>query len=58
MAIAIWRTSALPRWSGLLAAVGAPLIAFTPPLPSVLLQVGGVLFGVGVAWQGYTIWSK
>lgn len=56
--IAIWRTKALPRWAGVLAAVGAPVIAFTPPLPGVFLTLGGVLFGLGVGWQGYAIWSK
>jgi hypothetical protein len=58
LAVAIWRTKSLPPWGGVLGAVGAPLLAFTPPLPSIALNVGGVLFGVGVAWLGYAIWSK
>jgi hypothetical protein len=58
LAVAIWRTKKLPRWAGVLSAVGAPLLAFTPPLPGIALTVGGVLFGVGVAWLGYAIWSN
>ncbi len=58
LAVANWSANVLPRWGGVLAAIGAPLLAFAPPLPQIALMIGGVLFGVGVAWLGYAIWSS
>ncbi len=40
------------------AAVGATLLAFAPPLPHIAATIGGLLFGIGVAWMGYAIWSS
>jgi hypothetical protein len=61
--IAMIRTPALPRLSGILVAVGAPahLIGFgfaqvvTPALWPIAIA-GAVSLGVGLAWPGYLLW--
>lgn len=35
--------------------IGAPLAAFTPPLPFAVGMIGGVIFGIGIAWLGASI---
>src|SRR5215213_7368240 len=61
--IAMIRTVALPRWSGVLVAVGAPahLLGFgiaqlvtTAAWPIAIL--GSVSLGAGLAWPGYRLW--
>jgi hypothetical protein len=61
--VAIIRTVALPRWSGVLVAVGAPahLLGFgiaqlvtTAAWPIAIL--GSVSLGAGLAWAGYRLW--
>ena len=54
----------LPRWSGLLLIIGvsffmiseAPL--FDRTLSHVIVTVGDVVFGLGLAWMGYALWSE
>jgi hypothetical protein len=57
LGIATFRAGMLPRWAGVLLAVGGPLLAFWPPLPQMLGTIGGVLVGVSFIWSGYTIWA-
>jgi hypothetical protein len=61
--IAMIRTATLPRWSGVLVAVGAPahLLGFgiaqlvsTAAWPIAIL--GSVCLGAGLAWPGYRLW--
>ena len=61
--VAMIRTVALPRWSGVLVAVGAPahLLGFgiaqlvsTAAWPIAIL--GSVSLGAGLAWPGYRLW--
>jgi hypothetical protein len=61
--IAMIRTPTLPRWSGVLVAVGAPahLLGFgvaqlvsTAAWPIAIL--GSVSLGAGLAWSGYRLW--
>jgi hypothetical protein len=61
--IAMIRTATLPRWSGVLVAVGAPahLLGFgiaqlvtTAAWPIAIL--GSVSLGAGLAWAGYRLW--
>jgi hypothetical protein len=61
--VAMIRTATLPRWSGVLVAVGAPahLIGFgvsqlvsTAAWPIAIL--GSVCLGIGLAWPGYRLW--
>jgi len=61
--VAMIRTATLPRWSGVLVAVGAPahLLGFgiaqlvsTAAWPIAIL--GSVSLGAGLAWPGYRLW--
>lgn len=55
---AIVRASVLPRGAGVLLGVGGPIVAFSPPIGvQAVLVVGSALFGVGLAWLGYALWS-
>ena len=63
--VAMIRTAALPRWSGVLVAVGAPahLLGFgiaqlvtTAAWPIAIL--GSVCLGAGLGWAGYRLWQK
>jgi hypothetical protein len=64
LGIAMIRTSTLPRWSGVLVAVGAPahLLGFgiaqlvtTAAWPIAIL--GSVCLGAGLGWAGYRLWQ-
>jgi hypothetical protein len=61
--VAMIRTATLPRWAGVLVAVGAPahLLGFgiaqlvsTVAWPIAIL--GSVCLGAGLAWAGYRLW--
>jgi hypothetical protein len=61
--VAMIRTATLPRWAGVLVAVGAPahLLGFgiaqlvsTAAWPIAIL--GSVSLGAGLAWPGYRLW--
>jgi hypothetical protein len=61
--VAMIRSATLPRWSGVLVAVGAPahLLGFgiaqlvsTAAWPIAIL--GSVSLGAGLAWPGYRLW--
>jgi len=62
--VATMRAGVLPRWSGLLLIIGvsffmiseAPL--FDPTLSHVIVTIGDVVFGMGLAWAGYALWSS
>ena len=56
--VAIGRAGVLPRGAGTLLAIGGPVVAFSPPIgvPAVLI-VGHALFGLGLVWAGYALWS-
>lgn len=63
--VAIARTSTLPRWSGILVAVGAPsflvggAIAFlVSPALWFVAVLGGLALGSGLAWCGYRMWAE
>ncbi len=58
LGIAIIRAGTLPRGAGILLAVSGPVVAFSPPIgvPAVLI-VSHTVFGVGLAWVGYALWS-
>jgi hypothetical protein len=60
LGIALLRGIGLPRWSGALLILGVLLTAPPPVVvPTVLiLTVGGVLLGAGLAWLGYGMWSE
>lgn len=50
----IWERIVSPVNGGLFI-IGAPLLAFSPPLPFVVMVIGGVLFGIALVWLGVSI---
>lgn len=48
IAVAVWRSRTLPRWSGVLFALGLAL--FFPLFPRVIRIVDGLLIGAGGVW--------
>lgn len=58
LGISIARAGVLPRGAGILLAVSGPVVAFSPPIgiPAVLI-VSHTVFGAGLAWAGYALWS-
>ena len=43
---------------GVLLAIGAPLVAFSPPIGvQAVIIIGHTLFGVGFAWSGYALFT-
>ncbi len=59
LGVAMGRMGVLPRGTGILLAVGGPVVAFSPPIGSqAVLIVGHTLFGLGLAWAGYALWTS
>ena len=59
LGVAIARVRVLPRVAGILLAVGGPLVAFSPPMPVyAVVIIASTLFGVGLAWVGYALWTE
>jgi hypothetical protein len=62
--VATMRAGIFPRWSGLLLIIGVSLfmISEMPPfdraLSHLIVTIGDVLFGIGLAWMGYALWSE
>jgi hypothetical protein len=60
----IMRVSLLPSWSGLLLIIGVTLFLLSEMVPSevtlahILVTVGDIIFGLGLAWIGYALWSE
>jgi hypothetical protein len=58
LGVAISRASVLPRGAGILLAIGGPIVAFSPPIGVLaVLIVGHALFGLGLVWCGYALWT-
>jgi hypothetical protein len=59
LGVAIFRAGVLPRGAGVLLAVGGPIVAFSPPIGVfAVFVVGHALFGLGLVWLGYTLWTE
>lgn len=66
--IATMRAGVLPRWSGLLLSIGVSSFMFAEvsreasllsgALPHVIGDSGAAVFGLGLAWMGYALWSE
>src|SRR5215217_2518473 len=63
--VAMIRSATLPRWSGVLVALGAPahLLGFgiaqlVSTAAWAIAIVGSVSFGVGLSWAGYRLWHR
>ncbi|MDR7550681.1 MAG: hypothetical protein QN131_12215 [Armatimonadota bacterium] len=57
LGIAILRSSDLPKWSGILWIVAAP-VSLVPPLPYPVLLISGLALGLAFAVTGFAIWSR
>ena len=56
--IGIIRAGILPRWAAVLALIGAVPLGIPPLLPLIIVKIGGVVFGLGLVWLGYALWSE
>ena len=55
LAAAIWRDSRLPRWAGVLFAIGLAL--WFPPFPRTLRIIDGFFIGLGGLWLASSMWQ-
>jgi len=55
-AVAIWQDGALPRWAGVLFAIGFSL--WFPAFPRVIRIIDGFLIGLGGVWLAWSIWRE
>lgn len=64
LAIALWRARSLPRWAGLMYALGfavvilLPVVANQDSAQKVYRVVDGLLVGVGGLWLAWSIWRE
>jgi len=62
--IVTMRAGVLPRWSGSLLIVGVTLFMISEAVPfevmlaHTLVTVGDIIFGLGMVWIGYALWSE
>src|SRR5215471_21559553 len=55
-AVAIWRSAVLPRWAGVLFAIGLAL--WFPPFPRVIRVIDGLMIGLGGVWLAVSLRQK
>lgn len=55
-ALAIWHGDVLPRWAGVLFAIGLAL--WFPPFPRIIRIIDGFLIGIGGVWLAWSIWQE
>jgi hypothetical protein len=55
-AMTIWRSAGLPRWAGVIFAIGLAL--WFPPFPRIIRIIDGLLIGIGGVWLAGSIWRK
>jgi len=53
--LAIWQDGGLPRWAGLLFAIGLTL--WFPPFPRVIRIIDGFFIGLGGLWLAWSMWQ-
>jgi hypothetical protein len=62
--IATIRAGVFPRWSGSLLIIGVLLFTisemslFDSGISHLVATLGDVIFGIGLAWMGYALWSE
>ncbi len=56
--ISIFRVGILPRWAGVLLAVGTVLAPIAALLPNAWQPKTAIPVGVALAWLGYALWSE
>ena len=55
-AVTIWHSETLPRWAGVLFAIGLSL--WFPPFPRVIRTLDGFAIGIGGIWLAWHIWNR
>jgi hypothetical protein len=64
LGLATMRAGVLPRWAGLLLIIGVTLFMISEAAPfeamlaHTLVTVGDIIFGLGLVWIGYALWSE
>jgi hypothetical protein len=56
--ISIYRVGILPRWAGVLLAVGTVSAPIAALLPNASQPKTAIPVGVALAWLGYALWSE
>lgn len=56
LAVAIWHSGVLPRWAGVIFAIG--LAPWFPLVPRMIRMVDGPLIGIGGVWPAWSLWQK
>ena len=54
LSVAIWQDSRLPRWAGVLLAIGLAL--WFPPFPRAVRIIDGFFIGLGGLWLAFGLW--
>lgn len=55
-AITIWQSGILPKWAGVIFAIGLAL--WFPLFPQIIRIIDGFLIGIGGVWLAWSIWQK
>lgn len=55
-ASAIWHSGTLPRWAGVIFAIGLAL--WFPPFPRMIRTLDGLLIGIGGIWLAWSLWRS
>jgi hypothetical protein len=55
-AVAIWHSDALPRWAGVMFAIGLTL--WFPPFPRMMRIMDGLCIGLGGVWLAWSLWQR
>ena len=55
-AVAIWHSDALPRWAGVIFAIG--LVLWFPPFPRMIRVMDGLMIGIGGIWLAWSLWRR
>ena len=59
LGVAIAKAGVLPRGAGVLLAISGPIVAFSAPIGVLaVIATGHALFGAGLAWVGYALWTE
>lgn len=55
-AITIWQSGILPKWAGVIFAIGLAL--WFPLFPQIIRIIDGLLIGIGGVWLAWSIWQR
>jgi hypothetical protein len=55
-AVAIWHSDTLPRWAGVIFAIGLAL--WFPRFPRMMHTIDGLFIGIGGIWLAWSLWRR